>query len=152
MGTIYKNEIPFIGLSKQNVVDIIYPIGAIYISVNSAEPSTLFGGEWESVGSGRVLQGADDTHSAGSTIEAGLPNITGEFSLIWHDDQIPYKKDDNAFSTSSNGNKTTRMYSDSGSRYSDTISFDASKSNAIFGKSDTVQQSALVVNMWKRIG
>ncbi|MGN0760135.1 MAG: phage baseplate protein [Candidatus Ventricola sp.] len=43
----------------------IYPIGSIYISVNSTSPASLFGGTWESIG-GRFLLGADATYTAGS--------------------------------------------------------------------------------------
>ena len=44
----------------------IYPVGAVYISVNSTSPASLFGGTWESI-SGRFLLGADNTYTAGST-------------------------------------------------------------------------------------
>lgn len=27
-----------------NILDMIYPVGSIYLSVNNADPSTLFGG------------------------------------------------------------------------------------------------------------
>lgn len=37
-------------------VDIIYPIGSIYMSVNSTSPSVLFGGTWEQI-TGRYLMG-----------------------------------------------------------------------------------------------
>lgn len=35
----------------------VYPVGAIYMSVVSTSPATLFGGTWSSFGAGRVLVG-----------------------------------------------------------------------------------------------
>ena len=40
-----------------DLLDNIYPVGAIYISVSSTSPATLFGGTWEQI-SGRFLIGA----------------------------------------------------------------------------------------------
>lgn len=45
-----------------NVVDMIYPIGSIYISVNNVNPSSVFGGSWESFGAGRTLVGVDSSN------------------------------------------------------------------------------------------
>jgi hypothetical protein len=42
---------------KSALVDLLYPVGSIYMSANSASPSTLFGGEWEAWGQGRVPVG-----------------------------------------------------------------------------------------------
>lgn len=39
-----------------SIVDAIYPVGSIYMSVNSANPGTLFGGTWEQI-KGRFLLG-----------------------------------------------------------------------------------------------
>lgn len=33
-------------VTKADLVDLIYPIGAIYVSVDSADPGLLFGGTW----------------------------------------------------------------------------------------------------------
>lgn len=32
-----------------NIIDIIYPVGAVYMSFNSTSPATLFGGTWTQV-------------------------------------------------------------------------------------------------------
>ena len=32
-----------------DLIDMIYPVGSIYMSVNSVNPSTLFGGTWEQI-------------------------------------------------------------------------------------------------------
>ena len=51
--------------SAKDILDKTYPIGSIYMSVNSTEPSTLFGGTWEIL-KGRFLIGAGavtDTNS-----------------------------------------------------------------------------------------
>lgn len=39
----------------------VYPVGAIYISVNSTSPATLFGGTWAAFGKGQVLVGKADS-------------------------------------------------------------------------------------------
>ena len=43
-----------------------YPVGSIYMSVNSVSPATLFGGTWEQL-EDRFLLAAGATYSAGST-------------------------------------------------------------------------------------
>ena len=44
----------------------IYPVGSIYLSVNSTSPASLFGGVWEQI-KDRFLLAAGDTYSAGLT-------------------------------------------------------------------------------------
>ena len=52
--------------SIQNLNNKIYPIGSIYISVNSTSPATLFGGTWEQL-KDRFLLSAGNTYKAGTT-------------------------------------------------------------------------------------
>ena len=50
----------------KSVIDMVYPVGAIYMSVNSTNPGSLFGGKWEQI-KDRFLLSAGDTYTAGST-------------------------------------------------------------------------------------
>lgn len=50
-----------------NIADLVYPIGSIYMSANSIDPGTLFAGTtWEQL-KDRFLLGAGDTYTAGDT-------------------------------------------------------------------------------------
>lgn len=65
-GRIYqnKNNVSIIPLDIYN----FYPVGSIYISVTNVNPSTYFGGVWNSFGAGRVLVGVDTSQSEFSTV------------------------------------------------------------------------------------
>lgn len=54
---------------KSAVVDMLYPVGSIHMSVNSANPSTYFGGTWVSWGAGQVPVGVNASDSDFSTVE-----------------------------------------------------------------------------------
>jgi len=49
--------------------DYLYPVGKIYISVDSTDPGTLFGGTWELWGQGRVPVGVDVAQTEFETVE-----------------------------------------------------------------------------------
>lgn len=48
------------------VLNAVYPVGSIYMSVSSTSPAALFGGTWERI-SGRFLLAAGGSYAAGST-------------------------------------------------------------------------------------
>lgn len=52
-------------VNNKNIFDLIYPVGSIYISVNSTNPGVLFGGTWEQI-QGRFLLGMSSSYPAGS--------------------------------------------------------------------------------------
>ena len=111
-----------------------YPVGSIYQSTDPTSPAALFGGSWEEIASERVLMGASRTHAAGTTVEAGLPNIKFSFTAA----------------TVGGGNSSGDSYGyDSPS--SSNFNLDASKSNAIYGRSSTVQPAAYYVHIWHRV-
>lgn len=48
------------GLTSDQVVDLLYPVGAIYVSTLSTNPNTILGrGTWSAFGAGRVMVGRD---------------------------------------------------------------------------------------------
>ena len=51
---------------QPGLLDTIYPVGSIYMSVNAVNPSILFGGVWEQI-KDRFLLAAGDTYSNAST-------------------------------------------------------------------------------------
>ena len=126
-------------------LDNLYSVGSIYQSTDPTSPAALFGGTWEQIASERVLMGASSSHAAGTTAEAGLPNITGSFVA---DVKKGERKVSGAFTTGS-AIATTGEYSNFSDVYK--FSLDASKSNAIYGRSSTVQPAAYYVHIWKRV-
>lgn len=56
-------------LDKTSILNLVYPVGSIYMSVNPANPSTLFGGTWIAWGSGKVPVGVNANDSDFATAE-----------------------------------------------------------------------------------
>ena len=122
-----------------------YPVGSIFQTVSTTSPAELFGGTWQEIAFNRVLMGAGTGYTAGSTVEAGLPNITGSFVA---DVKKGEHKVSGAF-TAGNVIASTGEYNSFSDVYK--FSLDASKSNAIYGRSATVQPAAYYVHIWKRV-
>lgn len=58
------------GTNESSLVNLIYPVGSIYMSVNSVNPSNLFAGtSWEAWGSGKVPVGVNSSETEFSTVE-----------------------------------------------------------------------------------
>lgn len=52
--------------SGKTLFDTVYPVGAIYMSVSSTSPASLFGGTWEQI-QDRFLLAAGSSYTAGNT-------------------------------------------------------------------------------------
>ena len=146
-GTLVQQFRAVIDALKGEAADKLgyYPVGSIYQSTDPTSPAALFGGTWEQIASERVLMGASSSHAAGTTVKAGLPNITGSFVA---DVKKGEHKVSGAF-TAGSAIATTGEYSNYSQVYK--FSLDASKSNAIYGRSYTVQPAAYYVHIWKRV-
>lgn len=131
-----------------------HPVGSIYQSTDAASPAALFGGTWEEIATNRALMGASSSHAAGTTAEAGLPNITGStgrFASAYdsHSSNAANRKQ-GALNYSGEAYNMGYYSSSGGAGYGCYINFNASKSSAIYGKSSTVQPAAYYVYIWRR--
>lgn len=140
-------------LDPASVISNMYPVGAIYMSTSSTSPASLFGGSWQSIASERVLMGVSSSHGAGSTVDAGLPNISSgsdaalDIQGSWGapNCRAPFAQtwQGNSELSSSTWSSTPKVIS---------ARFDASLCNSIYGRSSTVQPAAYYVYMWRRTG
>lgn len=73
-GTDYGSTLPsspatgqlfFQTVGSNFILDNVYPVGSIYMNVNSTNPGTLFGGTWEQI-QGKFLLGMSSSYPAGS--------------------------------------------------------------------------------------
>lgn len=150
-GTLVQQFRAVIDALKGEAADKLgyYPVGSIYQSTDPTSPAALFGGSWEEIASERVLMGASSTHAAGTTVKAGLPNLKGSSSGV-ASTAYPNVSSSGALSISTiNGGLAGYEGGSYGSNC--TVSFDASKSNAIYGRSTTVQPAAYYVHIWHRV-
>ena len=130
-----------------NLLSRVYPVGSIYIGTTDYCPLSylISGSTWVSVAKNCALWGNDTGLDAGRTIEAGLPNITATGTIGTRPDQgTPTIS--GAFVNLRKGSVGSDEPNTTGWLYD----LDASKSNAIYGKSSTVQPPAYVVNIWRR--
>lgn len=119
----------------------LYPVGSLYIGTQTTCPleTLISGSTWELVAQDKALWTGDGTN-ANTTINAGLPNITGSLYGVRSGGVS------GAF-----GSVSTSKDIDAGTTYfSNTLNFNASRSSSIYGASDTVQPPAYVVNVWRR--
>lgn len=97
-GTLYTNALDVVNnsltLNGKSFLNRTYPVGSIYMSTSSTNPSSLFGGTWQAL-SGRFLVGVDgSTYTAGATggyatyklEEDQLPSHNHGIRVQWHDD------------------------------------------------------------------
>lgn len=128
-----------------SLLELLYPVGAIYIGTMSTCPLSVLGiGTWVLKATDRVLQGSG-TNNAGVTVEAGLPNITGTagyFNSLANNEWSGALYNAGSTSTPDSNDGETTAY---------LTGLDASRSNPIYGNSTTVQPPAYIVNIWERV-
>ena len=129
-----------------------------WASDDPTSPASFIGGTWERV-ENCTIWGASDAHPAGTTVEAGLPNITGQLSVR----ALKSIYATGVFLTQENGAlKSIAVDSieyfsnliateDAPNAYGSSLAIDASGSNPIYGTSTTVQPPAYCLYIWRRV-
>ena len=146
------------GGGGSDLLNAIYPIGSLYMSVDNTSPASFLGGTWTQLAAGYALWTASS--NAGDTIAAKLPNISGSIDVRGFS-----RGSGSTYATIANGtgvftnstvqtgpNWSNSLDYSSTSRNTDVLSFDASQSNAIYdSNATTVQPPAIKVYVWKRV-
>lgn len=70
-------------INGRTIFDMVYPVGSIYMSINSVNPGTIFGGTWARFGNGKHPIGVDENDSSFNT-----PNKTGGDKTHRHEFRI----------------------------------------------------------------
>ncbi len=140
---------------QKTLLEALYPIGAIYISLNPTSPASFLGGEWCALGGNQTLWATAwnenttkvlTTGSTGDIKNAGLPNIRG--SITHHSAWTSASQNGALKTITGYGEYTGGQF---GQTLVNTIEFNAADSNSIYSDScSTVQPPAQCVYMWRR--
>lgn len=129
----------------RNGEDILsfWPVGSIYMSVNSTSPATFFGGTWERI-TGRFLLAATDGGNSGASQAAG--NTGGEASHTLTIAEMPNHRHEvgarNAYGTGNAGGSIS---------YGSSVATGVNYTNYVGGdNAHNNMPPYLSVYMWKR--
>lgn len=141
-------------LKAQQLKD--HPVGSPFFTIKDDDPAQLFGGTWVKIAENRAIMGASDAHPAGSTAEAGLPNITGytgHSATVASAEMTQWGYDGDTGGAFSKGESSNWYTGYTNTKYfqAHVLKLDASKSSPVYGASDTVQPPAYYFNIWLRV-
>jgi hypothetical protein len=123
----------------------VYPVGSIYISVSSTNPSQLFGGTWVAFATGRTLIGIDAGQTEFDTVEetGGAKSKTlTTTELPAHTHVIPDVR------SATTGGATTLIARTSDA--SSTAGGDVNTASAGSGQAFSILNPYIVTYMWRR--
>lgn len=148
---VSEMKVYYISEQELDIIDMIYPVGSIYMSVNNTDPSTLFGGRWTQL-KDRFLLGAGSTYTNGAT------GGSADAIVVSHNHATSTSGETFVTSESDGANNTKVSYSASGNRYVDGMTSDSKPfhhraGTGYSGVSGTGKNMPpyLTVYMWKRI-
>lgn len=146
-------------LAKEKMLDLVYPIGSVYISFNNTNPASLFGGNWEPI-EGKFLLAADASHAVNSTDNGvlkttNIPKFTGRLGAginnygIFRESNPEEPTITNGVFSVDTGTKTTYRYANGTNNVTDfyrAVDFNLGQDNP-----DPIYPPYIAVYMWRRI-
>lgn len=141
--------------NTNDIVDMIYPVGSIYLSVNDVDPTALFGGKWERI-KDRFLLASGGSYSTGATggeanhalTEDELPKVEGTFSLRPYGGNAGLITSSSGAFTHALGEQTVGSVA---TNTSTTASERTVKMSIGGGQAHNNMPPYLAINVWKRI-
>lgn len=136
-------------LNNVNLLNVIYPIGSIYMSVNNTNPGSLFGGTWEKI-KGRFLLAADDeTFTLGQT--GGSQNNTHHHWMPFGFDRFANRTSFYLTIENSADNKILTGVDKVVHDFSEVHSTGNVRANTTADETISIMPPYMAVYMWKRV-
>lgn len=135
-------------------ISSVYPIGSIYMSVNSTDPSTLFGGSWERI-QDTFLLASGSTYGAGTTGGSAKATLPSHTHTVGSNDYQLWVAKRGAGSAEEGGKISGNAKYYAGALGGSTSNYKWLASVDSNGVSDVSQANMppyLAVYVWKRIG
>ncbi|MDD6387624.1 MAG: DUF859 family phage minor structural protein [Bacilli bacterium] len=147
-------------INEHPLLDLVYPVGSIYLSTSDLNPSTFFGGLWEQIAQGKTLIGVGtgtDINEVSKTFAVG--DTGGEYEHTLTIDEMPnHQHDVNDFSYGRWGITVTGYNDASGWNTPSIRSLTGAGSSGTLmaapagkGLSHNNMQPYLAIYIWKRI-
>lgn len=77
-------------VTKASLVNLMFPVGAVYITMGNTNPGTFLGGTWEQFSQGRVLMGVGTGTDDNSTSQTFTENDrSGEYTHTLTENEMP---------------------------------------------------------------
>lgn len=121
---------------NKDVLDLVYPVGSVYISVSDTPPGKLFGGVWEQI-KGRFLLATGDAYAAGQT--------GGEATHTLTLSEMPRHDHGGTYTNRGDAAKNLAWYTTTGA----SMAYQAVTAGE--GRPHNNMPPYYVVNMWKRV-
>ncbi len=130
----------------KELIDLIYPVGSIYMSVNGTDPSLLFGGVWSRISEGRTLVGFNQLDNDFNLVG----KIGGEKVHKLTIDEMPSHRHSMSMSNQGNGViDYCHQNANSKTSYNDKYKYPTDYTGG--SQAHNNMPPYLVVYMWKRI-